>query len=89
MLFKIIFQFYRNFPGPLDVDDEDMKILVEKYNDPDKPGVINYLNLHHDILAVNKFVEKDKTGAAWSPEKNVDMTALFVSKYQFNLKKKK
>ena len=27
-------------------------MLVLKYRDPDEPGLINYLNLHHDLLAL-------------------------------------
>lgn len=52
-------QFYRNFPGPKDVSEEEKKLLTEKYGDPSRPGVLNYLNLHHDILAVADFVERE------------------------------
>ncbi|KAK7002739.1 hypothetical protein BgiMline_004147 [Biomphalaria glabrata] len=70
-------QFYRNFPGPVDIDDEDIKVLVEKYNDPKSPGLINYLNLHHDVLAVHKYVEQEKKPQLLSMGKSVDMVALF------------
>ena len=72
-------QFYRNFPGPTDVEEEDMKLLIEKYNDPQNPGLVNYLNLHHDVLAVHKHVLKEKEPANWNAESNVDMVPLFVS----------
>jgi len=72
-------QFYRNFPGPTDVEEEDMKLLVEKYNDPQNPGLVNYLNLHHDVLAVHKHVLKEKEPANWNAETNVDMVALYPS----------
>ena len=45
-------QFYRSFPKPPGVSDEDIFMLVLKYRDPDEPGLINYLNLHHDLLAL-------------------------------------
>ncbi|XP_013383058.1 uncharacterized protein LOC106153608 [Lingula anatina] len=45
-------QFYRNFPGPADVDSEDMYLLVMKYRDPGNPGLVVYLNLHHDLVAI-------------------------------------
>ncbi|XP_076448305.1 uncharacterized protein LOC143285015 [Babylonia areolata] len=52
-------QFYRNFPGPSDVSEEEMKLVVEKYRDPARPGLLNYLNLHHDIMAVRDFMVKE------------------------------
>lgn len=65
--------------GPADVDEEDMKTLIEKYNVPDNPGLVNYLNLHHDILAVHKYVIKEREPLDESREISVDFTALFVS----------
>ncbi|XP_053393487.1 uncharacterized protein LOC123564874 [Mercenaria mercenaria] len=53
-------QFYRTFPGPPDVSEADMTILVQKYRDPDRPGLLNYLNLHHDIVAIGEQMAKDK-----------------------------
>ena len=31
-----------------------MALLVEKYRDPDRPGLLNYLNLHHDMVALGE-----------------------------------
>jgi len=45
-------QFYRAFPGPPDVNEEEITRLVKKYGDPEEPGLIVYLNLHHDLVAV-------------------------------------
>ncbi|GFR65921.1 hypothetical protein ElyMa_001958300 [Elysia marginata] len=73
-------QFYRNFPGPIDIDEEDMKTLVEKYNDPNNPGLVNYLNLHHDVLAVHKFVLAEKDPGQNFVDRNVDMVSLFPTK---------
>ncbi|CAG5122336.1 unnamed protein product [Candidula unifasciata] len=72
-------QFYRNFPGPVDTSDEDMKVLVEKYTDPSQPGFINYLNLHNDILAVHRFVAKEKEPETALKERNTDFVPLFPS----------
>ncbi len=44
-----MFQFFRSFPGPPDVSEADLNILAMKYRDPDRPGLINYLNLHNDL----------------------------------------
>ncbi|KAK3798859.1 hypothetical protein RRG08_050238 [Elysia crispata] len=73
-------QFYRNFPGPIDIDEEDMKTLVEKYNDPNNPGLVNYLNLHHDVLAVHKFVLAEKDPRQTFVNRDVDMVSLFPAK---------
>ncbi|BFZ03633.1 hypothetical protein BsWGS_06672 [Bradybaena similaris] len=72
-------QFYKNFPGPADTSDEDMKTLVDKYGDPSQPGLINYLNLHNDVLAVHKFVETEKEPVMPVKERNTDFTPLFPS----------
>lgn len=45
-------QFYRNYPGPPDVTAAEMELLVRKYQDPENEGLVNYMNLHHDLLAV-------------------------------------
>ncbi|RUS91000.1 hypothetical protein EGW08_001217, partial [Elysia chlorotica] len=73
-------QFYRNFPGPIDIDEEDMKTLVEKYNDPSNAGLVNYLNLHHDVVAVHKFVQAEKNVGQGFVDRNVDMVSLFPTK---------
>lgn len=52
------FQFYRSFPGPPEVTEKEMHLLVTKYGDPDKAGLLNYLNLHHDITAIGQHVSR-------------------------------
>ena len=42
-------QFERSFPGPPDVEVDDIKLLAEYYKDPIKPNLTNYLNFHNDI----------------------------------------
>lgn len=53
-------QFYRSFPGPPDVSEGEIALLVTKYRDPNKPGLLNYLNLHHDIVAISEQIAKQK-----------------------------
>ena len=65
-----IFQFYRSFPKPPGVTDEDVFLLVLKYRDPDKPGLVNYLNIHHDLLAVSQR-DSDIAKSAFPHYKNV------------------
>ena len=31
-----------------------MDLLVKKYRDPDRPGLINYMNLNNDLMAITK-----------------------------------
>ena len=45
-------QFYRAFPGPPDLDEAEITRLIKKYQDPTEAGLIVYLNLHHDLVAV-------------------------------------
>jgi len=47
-------QFYRSLPAPLSVDEEDITLLVQKYRDPDRPGLVNYLNLANDLDALGQ-----------------------------------
>ena len=46
-------QFYRAFVGPK-LNEGEMTLLRDKYSDPAKPGLINYLNFVHDLNAVRK-----------------------------------
>ena len=34
------------------MNENDITLIVRKYRDPDRPGLLNYLNLHHDIVAL-------------------------------------
>jgi hypothetical protein len=77
-LFKL--QFYRNFPGPSDVTEEEKKLLTEKYRDPTRPGMINYLNLHHDVVAVAEFMRKDAEVPAIK-QTDIDRVPLLVSQF--------
>ena len=54
-----------------------MHLLVMKYRDPDRPGLLNYLNLHHDIVALGQQVAKDKE-LIISPQTDVDRTFVAV-----------
>lgn len=71
-------QFYRSFPGPPDVSESDMTLLVQKYRDPDKPGLLNYLNLHHDIVAIGEHVAKEKE-LIECPNTQVDSTRVMLT----------
>ncbi|WAQ95233.1 hypothetical protein MAR_027923, partial [Mya arenaria] len=70
--------FYRSFPGPPDVNEADMNLLVQKYRDPDRPGLLNYLNLHHDIVAIGGQVAKEKE-LIEAPNTQVDETRVMLT----------
>jgi len=53
-------QFYRSLPRPLSVNEEDVALLVQKYRDPDRPGLVNYLNLANDVDALGELAEAEK-----------------------------
>lgn len=54
-----------------------MTLLVQKYRDPDRPGLLNYLNLHHDIVAIGEHMAKEKE-LIESPNTQVDNTRVMV-----------
>ncbi|XP_002741846.1 uncharacterized protein LOC100373451 [Saccoglossus kowalevskii] len=52
-------QFYRSFPGPPDVTEQEMRILASKYLDPSKASLCNYLNFHNDVEALKSQMVED------------------------------
>ncbi len=46
-------QFLRGLTEPK-MSTEELQLLVNKYRDPGKPGKVNYMNLHYDLLALSK-----------------------------------
>ena len=59
-----------------------MHLLVMKYRDPDRPGLLNYLNLHHDIVAIGQQAAKDKELIV-APQTDVDRTFVAVREVLF------
>ena len=53
-------QFYRALPKPLSVDEEDVALLVQKYRDQERPGLVNYLNLSNDLDAIGDVMDSEK-----------------------------
>ena len=46
-------QFYRAFVGPK-LSEAEMTLLRDKYSDPGKPGLMNYLNFVQDLNALTR-----------------------------------
>ncbi len=46
-------QFYRAFFGPK-LTEAEMTLLRDKYSDPGKPGLINYLNFVQDLSTISR-----------------------------------
>jgi len=53
-------QFYRSFPKLPETTDEDIALLVNKYRDPDRAGLLNYLNLANDIDVIGDIMDNEK-----------------------------
>lgn len=69
-------QFHRQFPGPPDVSDNEIALLVQKYRDPDRPGLFNYLNLHHDLVAIQQHMAAQKELPSIGSKKNMDQVPI-------------
>ncbi|CAF1479095.1 unnamed protein product, partial [Didymodactylos carnosus] len=52
-------QFYRAFPGP-NLTEREMTVLRDKYSDPEKAGLINYLNFVNDLNVTTKTIENSE-----------------------------
>ncbi|GAA54941.1 hypothetical protein CLF_106165, partial [Clonorchis sinensis] len=48
--FKYIFpKFYRSFPGPTDISEAELTMLVERYKSNTHPGFVDYLAFERDL----------------------------------------
>lgn len=65
-------QFYRAFPGPK-LNEAEMTLLRDKYSDPGKPGLINYLNFVQDL---NNIARANETILPTTSLTSVDQTPL-------------
>ena len=64
-------QFYRAFIGP-QLTEAEMTLLRDKYSDPGKPGLINYLNFVQDLNTISNTRE---TIVPTTDDSNVGQTA--------------
>ena len=55
-------QFYRAFVGPK-LSEAEMTLLRDKYSDPGKPGLMNYLNFVQDLNASTTTTNNDTASA--------------------------
>lgn len=53
-------QFYRSFVGP-NLNEYEMTLLRDKYSDPHKPGMINYLNFVQDLKNLSQSTNSNLT----------------------------
>ena len=53
--------------APAGFDEAEVELMVRKYRDPERKGLVNYRNLHHDIVALSDIMIKE--GALALPEK--------------------
>lgn len=48
-------QFFRGFPGPKDVSDEEMMSLVQRYKSLTNPGFVDYLAFEKDLKTIDSY----------------------------------
>ncbi|CAF3560484.1 unnamed protein product [Rotaria sordida] len=65
-------QFYRAFAGP-QLTEAEMTLLRDKYSDPGKPGLINYLNFVQDL---NKFSRTNESTLPTTDSTNIEQTPI-------------
>ena len=63
-------QFYRAFVGP-NLTEAEMTLLRDKYSDPEKPGLINYLNFVQDL---NRYSRTNETTLPTNDTNNIEQT---------------
>jgi hypothetical protein len=63
-------QFYRAFVGPK-LSEAEMTLLRDKYSDPGKPGLINYLNFVQDL---NTIARTNETTLPTTDTDNLEQT---------------
>nr|XP_054773761.1 uncharacterized protein LOC129281858 [Lytechinus pictus] len=51
-------QFFRSFPYPPGISEDDVKLLAKGYRDPTKEGICNYLNFHNDVEKAKEGMEE-------------------------------
>ena len=54
-----MFQFYRSFPRPPEINEGQVDLIIMKYRDPTRPGLLNYLNLHQDLVRMQHAIATD------------------------------
>ena len=53
--------------APAGFDEAEVELMVRKYRDPERKGLVNYRNLHHDIVALSDIMVKE--GALVMPDR--------------------
>jgi hypothetical protein len=74
-------QFYRAFVGP-QLTEAEMTLLRDKYSDPGKPGLINYLNFVQDL---NTFARTNESSFSTVDSNNIEQTPFVGIEEKVNL----
>jgi hypothetical protein len=64
-------QFYRAFVGP-SLTEAEMTLLRDKYSDPGKPGLLNYLNFVQDLNTIER---TNETTFSTNDSNNIEQTS--------------
>ena len=45
--------------APTGLHEEEVELMVRKYRDPERKGLVNYRNLHEDIVAISNLMVQE------------------------------
>ena len=45
--------------APAGLDEEEVELMVRKYRDPERKGLVNYRNLHEDIVTISNLMVQE------------------------------
>ncbi|CAH8876217.1 unnamed protein product [Trichobilharzia szidati] len=62
-------QFFRGFPGPKDISDEEIMALVQRYRSLTSPGFVDYMAFERDLRMVNSNEKLSMEGIPPTKEK--------------------
>uniref|UniRef100_A0A5K4FDT6 EF-hand domain-containing protein n=1 Tax=Schistosoma mansoni TaxID=6183 RepID=A0A5K4FDT6_SCHMA len=65
-------QFFRGFPGPKDISDEEMMSLVQCYKSLTNPGLVDYLAFEKDIEMIDSYEKALEDNTTLAKDKNID-----------------
>ena len=57
--------------APAGLDEEEVELMVRKYRDPERKGLVNYRNLHEDIVAIGNLMVQE---GSLAPQETCDVS---------------
>ena len=72
--------------APAGTDEADVELMVRKYRDPERKGLLNYRNLHDDIVAISLVMAGEGSLAPCEPYEVSDYLSPTVSRISVSLR---